>query len=410
MSDAKTEGHDEDRRDDDESGHGSSRGGDRDTSRKSDAKGSDGSDDGDSNDDDDSKDGDEKKEKKPSLFKKPLFWIILIVVVTVLVVGGVLYWLNARQFESTDDAFVDTHIVRIAPQVGGTLVKVANVDNRHVEAGTLLAEIQPSGPQAQLAEAQANVAQALAQVAQSRAQVTAAVAQRNQAAAQARGPLATALKAEQDLARYQELARIDRAAVASQQLDQARATARSAAADARAAQQAVTSADAQVAVAQKQVRANEAVVGARRAAVQQAQVTIGNSSLQAPVAGQVVNRSVNLGSYVGPGTQLEALIPDNLWVTANFKETQLTLMRIGQGVAIEVDAYPGVKFLGHVDSIQRGAGQAFALLPPQNATGNYVKVVQRVPVRITFDIKNGPDPRHYAIGPGMSVVPTVKVR
>ena len=330
--------------------------------------------------------------------------------VTVLVVGGVLWWLNARQFESTDDAFVDTHIVRIAPQVGGTLVKVANVDNRHVAAGTLLAEIQPSGPQAQLAEAQANVAQSMAQVAQARAQVTAAVAQRNQAAAQARGPLATALKAEQDLARYQELARIDRAAVASQQIDQARATARSAAADARAAQQAVTSADAQVAVAQKQVRASEAVVGARRAAVDQAQVTIGNSSLRAPVPGQVVNRSVNLGSYVGPGTQLEALIPDNLWITANFKETQLTLMRVGQGVAIEVDAYPGVKFLGHVDSIQRGAGQAFALLPPQNATGNYVKVVQRVPVRITFDIKNGPDPRHYAIGPGMSVVPTVKVR
>ncbi|WP_375380102.1 efflux RND transporter periplasmic adaptor subunit, partial [uncultured Sphingomonas sp.] len=184
----------------------------------------------------------------------------------------------------------------------------------------------------------------------------------------------------------------------------------STAADARAARQSVASAGAQVLVAERQVRAAQAVVGARRAAAQQAQVTIGNLSLQAPVAGQVVNRSVNLGSYVGPGTQLMALIPDNLWITANFKETQLTLMRVGQGVAITVDAYPDVKFLGHVDSIQRGAGQAFSLLPAQNATGNYVKVVQRVPVRITFDIKNGPDPRHYAIGPGMSVIPTVKVR
>ena len=406
MSDAKTDGRDEDRRDHDKAGHGSASGRDDHAADKS----GDDQSKGDESDEEDDDDGGDDKKKKPSIFKKPLFWIILIVVVTVLVVGGVLWWLNARQFESTDDAFVDTHIVRIAPQVGGTLVKVANVDNRHVDAGTLLAEIQPSGPQAQLAEAQANVAQSLAQVAQARAQVTAAVAQRNQAAAQARGPLATALKTEQDLARYQELARIDRAAVASQQLDQARATARSTAADARAALQSVASADAQVAVAQKQVHATEAVVGARRAAVEQAQVTIGNSSLQAPVAGQVVNRSVNLGSYVGPGTQLEAIIPDNLWITANFKETQLTLMRIGQGVAIEVDAFPGVKFLGHVDSIQRGAGQAFALLPPQNATGNYVKVVQRVPVRITFDIKNGPDPRHYAIGPGMSVIPTVKVR
>ena len=407
MSDAKTEGQDEDRRDDEDADHGSSKGGDKESSKTSD-EGT--SKDDESEDDDDDQDEDQKKDKKPSLFKKPLFWIILIVVVTVLVVGGVLWWLNARQFESTDDAFVDTHIVRIAPQVGGTLVKVANVDNRHVDAGTLLGVIQPSGPEAQLAEAQANVAQSLAQVAQARAQVTAAVAQRNQAAAQSRGPLATAIKADQDLARYQQLAQIDRAAVASQQLDQARATARSTAADARAARQSVASADAQVLVAERQVRAAEAVVGARRAAADQAKVTIGNLSLQAPVAGQVVNRSVNLGSYVGPGTQLMAIIPDNLWITANFKETQLTLMRVGQGVAIEVDAYPGVKFLGHVDSIQRGAGQAFALLPPQNATGNYVKVVQRVPVRLTFDIKNGPDPRHYAIGPGMSVIPTVKVR
>lgn len=404
MSDAKTEGQDDDRRDDD-TGHGSSDDGDKGRSKKDEDKKDDKSDE-DSGDESD----DEEKEKKPSIFKKPLFWIILIVVVTVLVVGGVLYWLHARQFESTDDAFVDTHIVRIAPQVGGTLVKVANVDNRHVEAGTLLGVIQPSGPEAQLAEAQANVAQSMAQVEQARAQVTAAVAQRNQAAAQSHGPIATAVKADQDLARYRQLAQIDRAAVASQQLDQARATARSTAADARAARQSVASADAQVLVAQRQVRAAQAVVGARRAAADQAKVTIGNLSLQAPVAGQVVNRSVNLGSYVGPGTQLMALIPDNLWITANFKETQLTLMRVGQGVAITVDAYPDVKFLGHVDSIQRGAGQAFALLPPQNATGNYVKVVQRVPVRITFDIKNGPDPRHYAIGPGMSVIPTVKVR
>jgi membrane fusion protein (multidrug efflux system) len=144
--------------------------------------------------------------------------------------------------------------------------------------------------------------------------------------------------------------------------------------------------------------------------VQQADVTIGNLRLTAPVSGQVVNRQVNLGSYVAPGAQLMAIVPDTMWITANFKETQLTLMRRGQPVEIRVDAFPGIKFVGHLDSIQRGAGQAFALLPPQNATGNYVKVVQRVPVRITFDLKHGPDPRKYPIGPGMSVVPTVKVR
>ena len=125
----------------------------------------------------------------------------------------------------------------------------------------------------------------------------------------------------------------------------------------------------------------------------------------------MVNRLVNLGSYVGPGTQLMAIVPDRMWVTANFKETQLTLMKRGQPVDIRVDAFPSIVFHGHVDSVQRGAGQAFALLPPQNATGNYVKVVQRVPVRIEFDRRQGdPDPRRYPIGPGMSVTPTVKVR
>lgn len=349
-------------------------------------------------------------DKKPSVFKKPLFWIILVIVVGGLIIGGVFYWLHARQFESTDDAFVDTHIVRLAPQVAGTLVQVADIDNRHVEAGRLLAVIKSSGRHAQVVEAQANESQARAQFAQAQAQVTAAEAQRQQAAAQARVPMAAAVKAQQDLARYEALLRLDPSAVAGQQLDQARATARQTAADAAAAREQIDTATAQISVARKQVGAAKSVIDARHAQVDQANVTIGDLRVTAPVAGQVVNRSVNVGSYVAPGTQLMAIIPDKMWVTANFKETQLTLMRIGQPVDIHVDAYPGVDFKGHVDSIQRGAGQAFALLPPQNATGNYVKVVQRVPVRIVFDAKNGPDPKRYPIGPGMSVVPTVKVR
>jgi membrane fusion protein (multidrug efflux system) len=223
-------------------------------------------------------------------------------------------------------------------------------------------------------------------------------------------PMAAAVKAQQDLARYEALLRLDPNAVAGQQLDQARATARQTAADAAAAREQIDTAAAQITVARRQVGAAKSVIDARRAQVEQANVTIGDLRLVAPVAGQVVNRSVNVGSYVGPGTQLMAIVPDKMWVTANFKETQLTLMKIGQPVDIQVDAYPGVEFKGHIDSIQRGAGQAFALLPPQNATGNYVKVVQRVPVRIVFDAKNGPDPKRYPIGPGMSVVPTVKVR
>ena len=348
--------------------------------------------------------------KKPSLFRKPLFWIILIGVVAVLVIGGLLMWLDARQYESTDDAFVDAHIVRIAPTVAGTLKQVAELDNRHVQAGQLLAVISAAGPEARVSEAGANVTQAEAEFEQARAQVAAAEASRDQASAQARAPLANASKASQDLARYLALQKIDPAAVAGQQLDAARAQARSTAAEAAAARQQIESANAQVAVARRQVGAAQAVIAARQAQVRQAQVTLGDNRLYAPVSGQVVNRQVNLGSYVAPGTQLMAIVPDRVWVTANFKETQLKHMRIGQPVTIKVDAYPDVEFKGHLDSVQRGAGQAFALLPPQNATGNYVKVVQRVPVRIEFDAKNGPDPLKYPLGPGMSVVPTVKVR
>ncbi|MDO7841199.1 HlyD family secretion protein [Sphingomonas immobilis] len=350
------------------------------------------------------------KSDKPSLFSRPSFWFIVIAVVAVIAIVGTLYYLDARQYEATDDAFVDAHIVRISPTVAGTLVEVAELDNHHVEAGRLLAVIKPNGPQAQLAEAQANVVQANAQVEQSNAQVAAAQASVLKAIDSARAPLATAQKAAQDLARYEQLRRLDPAAVAGQQLDAARATARSTAADAAAARREIDNAASQVEVARRQVAAAKAVVGARKAQVDQANVTLGDLRLTAPVSGQVVNRQVNLGSYVGPGSQLMAIVPDHVWVTANFKETQLRDMKIGQPVTIKVDAYPDIEFKGHVDSVQRGAGQAFALLPPQNATGNFVKVVQRVPVRIEFDAKNGPDPKKYPLGPGMSVIPTVKVR
>ncbi len=360
-------------------------------------------DDAESGDDKDEDDG----EHKPPPYKRPAFWIVVAVLAAILIVGGVLYWLHKRQYVSTDDAFVDTHIVRIAAEVQGKLTHVAAIDNRHVEAGALLATVEPQGPQASLAQARAQALQADAQIQQSEAQVVSARAQRAQAVATARDPEAQAAKAEADLARYLALQRLDPAAVAATQLDQAKQQARSAEAQAAAARRQIDNADAQIAVARKQVKAGIAQRQGAQAQIAQANVTFGYLAIRAPVSGQVVNRSVNTGSYVSQGTQLMAIVPDQIWVTANFKETQLTHMRLGQHVDMSVDAYPGINFEGHVDSIQRGAGQAFALLPPQNATGNYVKVVQRVPVRILFD---RPDPHAYAIGPGMSVVPTVKVR
>lgn len=363
--------------------------------------------DGETEDGDGDGDGGQDEDRKPPPYKRPIFWVVVGVIAVVLIVGGILFWLHKRQFITTDDAYVDAHIVRIAAEVQGKLTHVAAADNRHVQAGALLATVEPQGPQAQLAQARAQIAQADAQIEQSRAQVISARAQRAQAVASARDPEAQAAKAQMDLRRYLALVRLDPAAVAATQIDQARQQAASTAAQAAAARRQIDNADAQIAVARRQVKAGFAQREAAQAQATQAQVTFGYLAIRASVSGQVVNRSVNVGSYVQAGTQLMALVPDQIWITANFKETQLTRMRPGQPVAIAVDAFPGVEFEGHVDSIQRGAGQAFAVLPPQNATGNFVKVVQRVPVRILFD---RPDPHRYAIGPGMSVVPTVRVR
>jgi len=374
---------------------------------------SDGEAEDDESDDDENGDGgkDEDGDDKPPLYKRPLFWLIAIVVAAVVIVGGVLFWLHARKYQSTDDAFVDTHIVRLAAQVSGQLTAVAAADNRHVQAGTLLATIEADATQASVEQAKAQALQAQAQIEQSQAQVISARAQRAQAVDSARDPEAQAAKAEADLARYLKLRQLDAAAVAGTQIDQARQQAASAEAQAAAARKNIANADAQIAVAEKQVKAARAQKAGAEAQIASAGVNFKHLDIRAPVSGQVVNRSVNIGSYVQAGSQLMAIVPDAMWITANYKETQITLMRIGQPVDIRVDAYPAVHFHGHVDSIQRGAGQAFALLPPQNATGNYVKVVQRVPVRILFDARDGsPDPRRYAIGPGMSVVPTVKVR
>jgi membrane fusion protein (multidrug efflux system) len=367
-------------------------------------------DDGDKDDDGDGDkdgDGDEAEKDGPPLYKRPLFWIIAGAVLAVLVVGGLLYWLHARKYVSTDDAFVDAHIVRIAAQVQGQLTRVPDFDNRHVNQGQLLAVIEPGTPATQLEQAQAQVAQADAQIRQAQAQVISARATERQAAANAVGPAAQARYAAHDFGRYATLQHLDPQAAAATQVEQARTNADNSAAQALAARRQIETAHANVLSAEKQVDAARAQRKVAEAQVAQARVVTSYLRIVAPVNGQVVNRSVDTGSYVATGQQLMAIVPDDQWVTANFKETQLSNMRVGQPVTMRIDAYPQVTFHGHVDSIQHGAGQAFQLLPPQNATGNYVKVVQRVPVRILFD---GAEWRHYAVGPGMSVVPTVRVR
>lgn len=354
------------------------------------------------------------------LARRPIVWVALLLAIGA-AIGGWLYWRAASRFVSTDDAYIDAHIVRIAPQVAGTLTSVAARDNAHVQPGDLLATIDPAGPEAQLAAVEATLARAEGALAQAEAEreqraaaVEAARSSRTQSQANLGVPEADLARARRDLARYVALQRANPDAVAATTIDLQRAQVQQAEAQIAANRAATGGAGENITVAQRQLAAADAGVRAARAEVRGAgaqvraqRVSFGYLRLVAPVAGHVTNRTVNVGSYVGPGTQMMAIVPDEIWITANFKETQLKDMRTGQRVDIKVDALPGVAFTGHVDSFQRGAGQAFQLLPAQNATGNFVKVVQRVPVRIVFD---RPSPADYPIGPGMSVTPKVRVR
>jgi membrane fusion protein (multidrug efflux system) len=330
--------------------------------------------------------------RRRGVFANPIFRLAVVVVVIVLVVAGLLWWLNARQYENTDDAFIDTHIVQVAPQIAGQVSHVYVTDNQFVRVGQPLVDLNSADEQSRLNQVVAQEAQAQMQIAQARATQSAAAATET-------GAAATAQNAARDLARYQLLKRTMPAAVAQQQFDQAEATARNAAAQRDAAK-------AQIESAEAQIKGAEAQITVLKAQETQANINLGYTRITAPVAGHVAQKSVALGNYVTPGAQMMAIVPLQIWVTANFKETQLAHMRVRQPVTVSVDACPDADIQGHIDSIQRGAGQAFGILPPENATGNYVKVVQRVPVKIVLDRV----PRDCPLGPGMSVEPRVKVR
>jgi membrane fusion protein, multidrug efflux system len=323
------------------------------------------------------------------------------------VAGAVDWWLHARNWVSTDDAFIDVHMVQVSPQVAGRVSAVLVHDNQEVQAGAPLVELDPADFQARLNQAVANQESAAGQLAQARAQLAVAQAGLDQARSEVGVAEANATNAATNLKRSEELARVGSMALSRQQLDNDTATARSTAASLAAAQHRVAVADAQLALNKTQVTTAEAGVRAATAQVEQARLNLSYTELRASVAGRIASKSVAVGDYVQVGQNLMALVPDEVWVTANFKETDLDHMRVGQPVEIYVDAYPEKVFHGHVDSFQAGSGAAFSLLPPQNATGNYVKVVQRVPVKIVFA---SPPGGHWLLGPGMSVEPYVKIR
>ena len=336
-------------------------------------------------------------------------WLIplLTLPVAAVVAGSVAWWIEASKWVSTDDAFIDTHTVQVSPQVAGRVKAVPVLDNQEVRSGQPLLELDPADFQAALAQALANRQGAEGQLAQAKAQLPVAAANLDEAQAQAAAAQAALTNADIALKRDQMLKVMGGLAVSQQTIDNDTATARSDAANLAAAQQKAVAAKAQIGLDEKNVQTASAAVDAAAAQVEQARLNLSYTVIHASLNGRVTNKTVAVGNYVQIGQALMALVPDRVWVTADYKETEIGKMRIGDPVDIYVDAYPGHVFRGRVDSFQAGSGAAFSLLPPENATGNYVKIVQRVPVKIVFDNHPSAD---WLLGPGMSVEPYVKIR
>jgi membrane fusion protein (multidrug efflux system) len=393
---------------------------------------------------------DSRYENRPRRNSKRRRNTVILVVVLVLVVGGVFLWRHLSSYESTDDAQADVHLYPVSARVSGYVVRVNVEDNQWVQKGATLVEIDPKDYEVAVAQAQANLqsAEATAQslnitvpitsvntssqlsfaasdVTNASAGIIAAQKQLAAAHAQVEQAEANDVKAQDDLHRYKLL--VDKREVAQQVYDQAVAAAKSstaavAAANANesAAQQFVNQAQSRLGQAEAnhksaetgpqqlsstraRVRAAIADVEEKRALLEQAQLNLQYTKIVAPVDGEV-NKSVVVGLNVQPGQQLLTVVPlEEVWVTANFKETQLRHMRVGQRAEIHVDS-TGRTLKGHVDSIAGATGPLFSLLPPENATGNYVKIVQRIPIKIVLDPGEN---RDRQLRPGMNVVPDV---
>ncbi len=341
---------------------------------------------------------------------------------TLLVLVGIVYGaisvFHAFTHESTDDAFIDAHIIAIAPKIAGRVAEVHVSDNQEVKEGEPLLDIDPADAEAVLAQrraavdaAQAKQRNAEAGAEQADAHLGTVHAAFESAGATAKGAAADFKKTRDDLARNQHL--VETGAISKQDFEHSQTDTQSSQATLESRQKQIDAAAAYLKEAEKSAEAAHVQVDAAKAAVAEAEATAREAELQssyakmaAPEDGRVTSKAIEPGSYVQVGQNLLALVTPERWVTANFKETQLHDVRPGQPVMIHVDAYPDRELRGHVDSIQAGSGSRFSLLPPENATGNYVKVVQRVPVKIVFDEQ--PDVKRV-LGPGMSAVPDVKV-
>ena len=344
----------------------------------------------------------------PPWYKKPRVVGLLFLFRAAAVFGGLLLWRHSRSHVETDDAFVDGIPQLVSPQVAGRVLRVLVTDNQDVVAGQELVEIDPADFQSRVDQAEAAAAQARAQLAQADAQQTVYASQVEEAEASQGTADANAVDASNQLGRYRRLKEVNAAAVSEQEMDSAVASATSTAAQQRAAEKAVSAAKAQLGYSSSLIQAAVAGIQSADSQVAQARLTLSYTHVLAAIGGRVANKTAAPGNIVAAGTPLMAVVPRDVYVTANLKETQLDHIARGQTVAVKVDAYPDLKLTGKVDSVEPASGQTFSIIPAQNATGNWVKVIQRVPVKIVFDqIPDDPDRR---LAPGMSVEISATVR
>ena len=386
--------------------------------------------------------------------RNPRFRMFLIIGIVMLLVAGFFLWRYFSSYEDTDDAQIDGHLNPVSARVSGHVEGLLITDNQYVHAGQALLQIDPRDYQVRVAQAQADYDNAVAaartagvtvpitttsttsqltsaeaEVASARANLLATQQQADAANAQLMQADANNVKAQNDLARYKQL--VSKQEISDQQYDQAYAAAQASAAEVDAARAGVSAAQQQVKAAQSKVaqaeadlrsartapqqvavtrsraKSAEALVEQKQAALDAAKLDLGYTTVVSPVNGFVTNRTVEVGQNVQPGQELMRIINlDDIWVTANFKETQLRNMRVGQPVTIHVDA-TDKDYKGRVNSFAGASGAITSLLPPENATGNFVKVVQRIPVKITFDTG---ETKQHVLRPGMSVEPKVWLR
>ncbi|AVE04032.1 multidrug ABC transporter permease [Pseudomonas palleroniana] len=335
--------------------------------------------------------------------------ILLSIATLALLVGlgwAAWWWLSGRFIETTDDAYLQADSISVAPKISGYVAQVLVSDNQNIKRGDVLVRLDARKYQAVSDEATATIAARQADFAKAQADLVQQDSTIAEARAQLQGAQADARHAQAEVARYAPLARSgaepqERLAQLNNQLAQARSTV-------AAKQAALRSSETRYGTLQAQLKQAQAQLGVAKASEAQSQLDVDDAVIRSPLDGRVADRGVRVGQYVQPGTRLLTVVPISaIYLTANYKETQIGDMRPGQSVSVHVDALPGRKLEGHIDSLSPGTGAQFALLPPSNATGNFTKIVQRVPVRIALDI---PEEVRIALMPGLSATVEVDTR